>query len=98
MSRKLIKPNFPLPPSEYDQQYLSEVVRSFSIFLQQMQNPGDGRFSTVTITALPTNDIGLESGSLYNHEGVVRVSELKTSSVAGQSLTATIGSVSVSIS
>ena len=98
MSRKLIKPNFPLPPSEYDQQYLSEVVRSFSIFLQQMQTPGDGRFSTVTSTALPTNDIGLESGSLYNHEGVVKVSELKTSSVAGQSLTATIGSVSVSIS
>lgn len=98
MSRKLIKPNFPLPPANYDQQYLSEVVRSFSIFLQQMQNPGDGRFSAVTITGLPRNDVGLESGTLYNHEGVVKVSELRTSSVAGQSLTTTQGSVAVSIS
>ena len=98
MSRKLARPQFPLPPIEYSQQYMAEIVRSFSVFLQQSQNPGDARFTTVTITQLPTNDIGLESGTLYNHEGSVKVSELNTSSVKGQSATMTQGSVSVSIS
>jgi len=98
MSRKLARPQFPLPPREYSQQYMAEIVRSFSVFLQQVQNPGDARFTTVTVSQLPTNDVGLEKGSLYNHDGVVKVSQLKTTSTLGQSLTTTQGSVSVSIS
>ena len=98
MSRSLVRPRFPLPPAKYNQQYMSEIVRQFSILIQQVQNPGDGRFTTVTITQLPTNDVGLEQGSLYNHDGFVKVSELDTSSVAGSGATTGIGTVTVSIS
>ena len=95
MSRRLVKPLFPLPPQEYSQNYMSEVVRSFSLFLQQIENPGDSRFTTVTITNLPTNDVGLESGTIYNPDGFARVSQLDTSAVAGTSGTMSVGSVSV---
>ena len=95
MSRRLVKPQFPLPPQEYSQNYMSEVVRSFSLFLQKIENPGDSRFTTVTITNLPTNDVGLESGTIYNHDGFARVSQLDTSAVAGTSGTMSVGSVSV---
>ena len=98
MSRSIVRPQFPLPPVEYNQQYMSEIVRQFSILIQQMQNPGDSRFTTVTITQLPTNDVGLEQGSLYNSGGFVKVSELDVSAVAGSSATTELGSVTVVIS
>jgi len=31
-------PFFPTPPDEYSQEYLNEVVRSFSVFLNQFNN------------------------------------------------------------
>ena len=98
MSRKLVRPQFPIPPVEYNQQYMSEVIRQFSILMQQLRNPGDARFAEVTITQLPTNDVGKEQGTLYNHGGFVKVSALDTSSVAGSSATSTAGTVTVSIS
>ena len=98
MSRKLVRPQFPIPPREYSPQYMSEVIRQFSILMQQIRNPGDARFAEVTITQLPTNDVGKEKGTLYNHGGFVKVSVLDTSSVAGSSATSSVGTVTVSIS
>lgn len=40
MSSPVPRPYFPVPPREYNQQYLAEVVRSFSIFLDTITNPG----------------------------------------------------------
>lgn len=97
MSRSVVRPQLPLPPVEYNQGYMAEIVRQFSVLIQQIQNPGDGRFTTVVITNLPTNDVGLESGSLYNHGGSVKVSELRTAAVAGSSLATTNGNVTVVI-
>jgi len=50
MSRGLVLPYFPTAPSEYDSVYQSEVVRSFSIFLNQVNNPGPWRATEITIT------------------------------------------------
>ena len=52
MSRKLVLPFFPLAPQEYDPNFMREVIRSFSVFLDQYQNPGDGRNTTLTLTNL----------------------------------------------
>lgn len=65
MSRLLVKPQFPLPPPQYDQRYLAEIVRAFSLFLEQNQNPGEQRATTMTFTDLPTNDFGLEPGHYF---------------------------------
>ena len=40
MSRGLVQPLFPNAPSDYNSEYMSEVVRAFSVFLQQVNNPG----------------------------------------------------------
>lgn len=50
MSRGLVLPYFPTAPAEYNSQYQSEVVRAFSVFLQQVNNPGPWRASELTIT------------------------------------------------
>ena len=98
MSRSLVRPQFPVAPEAYSQRYMSEVVRQFSLLIQQLQNPGDARHTVITLTNLPTDDVGLEQGSVYNHNGFLKISELDTSSLRGSGLTVTIGTVTVQIS
>lgn len=98
MSRSLVRPQFPVAPEAYSQRYMSEVVRQFSLLIQQLQNPGDARHTVITLTNLPTDDVGLEQGSVYNQNGFLKISELDTSSVRGSGLTVTIGTVTVGIS
>jgi|TARA_B100001094_G_scaffold190857_1_gene184798 hypothetical protein len=73
MSRQLVPPQFPLPPEEYDRQYFDEMVRSLTQLVIQLQNPGELRGTKITLTNLPTSATGLESGSLYNDGGTVKV-------------------------
>jgi len=73
MSRNLPLPYLPVPPQQYDQRYFAELVQSIALFMQQTRNPGEGRFTTVTLTDLPTSDTGLEPGALYNDGGTVKV-------------------------
>ena len=73
MSRKLVLPFFPVAPQEYNPNFMSEVIRSFSVFLDQYQNPGDGRNTTLTLTNLQTDDSGLGAGEIFDHGGVLRV-------------------------
>ena len=73
MSRQLVPPTFALPPDEYDPQYFNDMVRSLSQLVTQLQNPGELRGTKITLTELPTSSEGLESGSLFNDNGTVKV-------------------------
>ena len=97
MSRNLVRPFFPVPPTEYQQWYIQEVVRSFSVYLEQMQNPGEGRNTFTVFTALQTDDVGVEPGTVFNHGGYLKISELNTPHVRGVSAIGSVGSVTVSI-
>jgi len=46
-------PYFPIAPQAYDQRYMSEVVRAFSVYLAQAQNPGTAVFNTLNLLNLP---------------------------------------------
>ena len=46
-------PFFPTPPDQYNRQYMAQLVRAFSVFVQQVNNPGDAIFTTLKLTALP---------------------------------------------
>jgi hypothetical protein len=96
MSRNLPLPFLPVPPAEYDQSYLSEVVRAISVYMQNERNPGEGRNTFTVFTNLATNDVGLEPGTVFNHGGYLKVSELNTPHVQGSSATSAVGSVTVS--
>lgn len=73
MSRNLPLPFFPVPPSEYSQQYMAELTRAFSVALEQIQNPGEGRNTKLVLTDLPTSSTGLEAGSLWNDAGTIKI-------------------------
>ena len=73
MSRNLVRPFFPIPPQGYEQSYFNEIIRSFAVYLDQMQNPGEGRHTDLVLTELPSNDSGLEEGSIFVVDGVLRI-------------------------
>lgn len=48
-------PYFPEAPAQYDQRYLTQLVRSFSIFAQQVRNPGPLRATELQLTTISGN-------------------------------------------
>ena len=65
MSRGLVQPLFPNAPAEYDQMYQAEIVRAFSVFLKQVNNPGPWRASSLTLTDLQTDDFGWKTVAFF---------------------------------
>ena len=95
MSRNLILPFFAVPPTEYDQQYFSNLTRSFAVYMEQQQNPGEERATRLTLTDLQTDDFGLETGALFQQGGFVKVTLGNTPHVRGSTGTGGVGTVTV---
>ena len=91
MSRNLVRPYFAIPPQEYNQTYMTEIIRSFSVFLEQYQNP------KLTLTQLQSNDQGLEVGALFEYSGDIKITRLNVAYVGGESATGSVGAVTVTI-
>ena len=95
MSRNLILPFFAVPPTEYDQQYFANLTRSFAIYMEQQQNPGEERATRLTLTDLQTDDYGLETGALFQQGGFVKVALSNSPHVRGSTGTGGVGTVTV---
>ena len=93
--RKVPVPYFPIPPSQYDVRYFTEVVRAFSVYLQQASNPGEGRNTFSVFTNLQTDDSGLELGGIFNHAGYVMVTQLNTPHLRGSAGVGQVGTVAI---
>jgi hypothetical protein len=46
-------PYFPTPPPVYNRNYMAQLVRAFSVFAQQVNNPGQEQFTRLNLTDLP---------------------------------------------
>lgn len=97
MAQQVVKPQFPVPPREYDQRYLAEIVRAFSVFLEQIQNPGPQRATKITLTDLQNNDFGLENGALFQVNGTVKITQANLPHVVGSGSSGGVGGVTVTI-
>ena len=95
MARNLVTPQFPIPPQEYEPSYFAEVVRSFAVYLEQYSNPGEERATQITLTELPTDNSGLETGALFNHGGTVKITEANKPFARGAVGTSAVGTVTV---
>jgi hypothetical protein len=68
------------------------------VYLDQQQNPGEGRNTFIVLTNLQNNDVGLETGALFEVDGFVKITKANVPHVAGNSSTGSVGSVTVTIS
>ena len=97
-SRDLASPRLPLPIGEVDQTYIIDLVRALDFFIQQSNNPGEGRNTKLVFTSMPTSDVGLEAGTWYRFGNDVKISLINIAGVDGISVTATLGTVTVAVS
>ena len=72
-SRDISSPRLPLPIGNVDQAYIIDLVRALDLFIQQSDNPGEGRNTKLVFTDMPTSDIGLEPGTLYRIGNDVKI-------------------------
>ena len=80
MSRNLNAPFFPVPPDQYSRAYMSSLVQSFSTFINQVGNPGEGRNTFTVFTNVPTTATGNESGTVYNDNTILRLASATAAS------------------
>lgn len=98
MSRNIAFPMFPSPPREYNPQYLSDMLRAFFLYQQQIQNAGQGRNTFTVFTNLKSDDQGLETGAVFRDgNGFLKVTMANRPNLAGLSASAMVGSVTVTV-
>ena len=95
MDVRLVFPRFTNPPADYDRKYFADLVRSLDSLVTILQAAGEGRQTTIVLTNLATNDSGLEPGTIFQVEGVLRIPLLYSPYAAGLSATGSVGSVTV---
>lgn len=97
MDRRLLFPVFGNAPDVYTREFHDDVSRKLNILSTLLRSPGEGRNTTIVLTRLQSNDYGLEPGTLFAVDGVVRIALLNTPYVGGVSATGSVGAVTVTI-
>ena len=98
MDRRLLFPIFQKAPSLYNSKYIDNLVTSIFQLMVSLRSPGEGRQSTLVLTDLPQNDVGLEEGALFEVNGAVRMSKRNIAYLSGVEMTTSVGTVTVNIS
>lgn len=77
---------FPLPPKDYNQEYMMRLVRQLQIMINQMSQIVPGEFasdltetvaghpiSALTLDNIPTSSANLPSGSVWSDAGTLKI-------------------------
>ena len=92
-------PRLPTPSGQIDIKYMTDLTRALEYFLAQVQNPGSLRATDITLTDLQAgNDVGLETGALYQVNEFIKIALANVSACAGSAGTGAIGTVTVAVS
>ena len=95
---KQLYPVLPLPPNEYSQDYLNQLISALEIYMRQNLEPGYVRGSTMALTELPTNGGGLRVGDVFDDGGTLKIVRSIDAFSGTTSATGAVGEVTVSTS
>lgn len=96
MSRKTPLPRLPsVIGGRLDAKWAEDLIRTLEQTFAILQNPGEGRNTTAVYTALPSTDRNLEPGSLFQINGVIRITALNLAYPEGLYATGQVGTVTV---
>ena len=65
------------------------------MYMANIQNAGEGRATFMVLTDLQTDDVGLETGALFQHDGFVKITLSNSPHVRGSTGTGGVGTVTV---
>ena len=80
MAQPTIIPFFASAPVDYDRAYIAQITRAFSVYAQQMQNPGPVRGDTLNLTDLSiyaNNAAAIAGGLIVNDVYKTATGELR---------------------
>lgn len=97
MDRRTPFPTFPIPGPEYNQRFMADLVNALNRMTVILRNPGEGRATTIVLTGLQSNDQGLELGTIFQINGVLRVVLPNISCLKGISASGSVGTVAVTV-
>jgi len=66
---KQLLPVLPLPPEEYNREYMESLVRTIELYFLQTEEPGNMRASTMAATKLPSTVGSCGSGIFLKMAG-----------------------------
>ncbi len=95
MSGKLSVPVFSDAPDDYSRVYFDDLIRGMNVFVTQQTNPGPVRGDTMVLTNLPVNGNGLETGTVYNDEGILKTVLSNTGYGPSFSIALAVGTITV---
>lgn len=90
-----IKQVLPLPPAQYEQGYLQQLVRAMTDYIEQMSNPGPVVCSSLRILQCPRSGGGLPQGSVWARNGVLYIVDSSYGSPGGVTAVGSVGTVTV---
>ena len=73
----------------------TDHVRAFALYVEQQNAGGEGRNTGLVLTNLQAHDDNLEVGSLFDHDGFVKISRVDRPHPRGSLGTTGLGSVTV---
>ena len=97
MSRGLVLPFFPVAPTDYEQAYQMEIMRAFSVFLGQINNPGPWQASALTLPNLQTDNYNLPLGGVFQYGDELRITVENKPFLRGSTATGAVGNGAVTI-
>jgi len=95
---KQLLPVLPLPPAEYDREYIESLVRTIELYFLQSEEPGDMRASKMAATQLPTTGGSLRVGDIFDDGGTLRIVRSGDAFSGTTLATGYVGDVTVSVS
>ena len=66
-------PVLPLAPTEYNPEYLNQLIRALNTYLNQIGSTTPIVIDQLTLLALPTSPAGLRPGPVWNDNGTLKI-------------------------
>jgi hypothetical protein len=66
-------PSLPLAPTEYNAEYINQLIRSLNTYLNQIGSTTPIVIDQLTLLALPTSPVGLRPGTVWNDGGILKI-------------------------
>ena len=63
--QQFVAPPLPVPPPEYDQQYVTNLIRALRLYFNQLDSTTSLQIEGLSLLALPTSGYGLRTGTVF---------------------------------